>query len=380
MKTKIQGTLSVVKTGDEKYSAYFPNPLPPKINYEELAILLEKANRAVGELNGIADTTPDPSIINYMYVRKEAVLSSQIEGTQSTLDDLLKYESDRIRGLPINDVEEVSSYVNALQYGLKRLKTFPLSLRLIREVHGILLKNARGKTKNPGEFRKSQNWIGGTRPGNAKFVPVSVEKLSDSLGSFEKFINGEDSIPILIKAALIHYQFETIHPFLDGNGRIGRLLITLYLYEKGFLRTPCLYMSLFLKKHRSLYYEYLNAVRFEGNWEQWISFFLEGIYVTAKDAKNILKSIQQLFNKDLEKIKTLKRAKESALAVFERFKQKPLLTVSELVKLTKLSKPTIAKTIEHLMKFGIVKPATDKSWGQIYSYQKYIDKLNSSKE
>lgn len=315
-----------------------------------------------------------------MYVRKEAVLSSQIEGTQSTLDDLLKYESDRITGIPINDVEEVSSYVNALQHGLKRLKTLPLSLRLIREVHGILLKNSRGKTKTPGEFRKSQNWIGGTRPGNAKFVPVSVEKLPESLNSFEKFMNGEDSIPVLVKAALIHYQFETIHPFLDGNGRIGRLLITLYLYEKGFLKTPCLYMSLFLKKHRSLYYEYLNSVRFNGNWEQWISFFLEGIYETAKNAKNILKAIQQLFNADLEKIKTLKRAKESALAVFECFKQKPLLTVSELVKLTKLSKPTIAKTIEHLIKFDIVKPVTDKSWGQIYSYTQYIDKLNAQED
>jgi Fic family protein len=377
MKSKIQGILSEVKTGDEKYLTYFPNPLPPKINYEALAILLEKANQAVGELNGTADTTTDPSIINYMYVRKEAVLSSQIEGTQSTLDDLLKYESDRIAGLPINDIEEVSSYVSALQYGLKRLKTFPLSLRFIREVHGILLKNSRDKTKNPGEFRKSQNWIGGTRPGNAKFVPVSVEKLSDSLGFFEKFMNGEDSIPILIKVALLHYQFATIHPFLDGNGRLGRLLITLYLYEKGFLKTPCLYMSLFLKKHRPLYYEYLNAVRFEGNWGQWISFFLEGIYETAKDAKNILKSIQQIFNKDLEKIKTLKRAKDSVLLVFECFKEKPLLTIAELVKLTKLSKPTIAKTIEHLIKFGIIKPATDKSWGQIYSYQKYIDKLNS---
>jgi Fic family protein len=378
MKMKIQGALSEVKTGEEKYSTYFPNPLPPKIKYEALVSLLEKANQAIGELNGIVETTPDPSIINYMYVRKEAALSSQIEGSQSTLDDLLKYESDRITGLPINDVEEVSSYVNALQYGLKRLKNFPLSLRLIREVHGILLKNSRSKTKNPGEFRKSQNWIGGTRPGNAKFVPVSVERLAYSLHSFEKFMNGEDSVPVLIKAALIHYQFETIHPFLDGNGRIGRLLITLYLYEKRFLKTPCLYMSLFLKKHRSLYYEYLNAVRFDGNWEQWISFFLEGIYETAKNAKNILKAIQQLFNADLEKIKTLKRAKDSALAVFECFKQKPLLTISELVKLTKLSKPTIAKTIERFMKFDIILPATDKSWGQIYSYQKYIDKLNTS--
>lgn len=380
MKTKIQGTLTTIKTGEEKYSTYFPNSLPPAINYDSIVSLLEKANQAIGELNGIVDVTPDPAIINYMYVRKEAVLSSQIEGTQSTLDDLLKYEVDRTTGIPINDVEEVSSYVNALQYGLKRLKTLPLSLRLIKEVHALLLKNSRGKTKSPGEFRKSQNWIGGTRPGNAKFVPVSVEKLQDTLNSFEMFMNGEDDIPVLIKAALLHYQFETIHPFLDGNGRIGRLLITLYLYDKGFLRTPCLYISLFFKKHRSLYYEYLTDVRFNGDWEQWIKFFLEAIYETAGNARDILKSIQKIFNKDLEKILPLKRAKDSAVLVFECFKQKPILTIAELVKLTKLSKPTISKTIEHLIKLDIVKPATDKSWGQIYSYQKYIDELNSSED
>ncbi|MDR1243953.1 MAG: Fic family protein [Endomicrobium sp.] len=272
------------------------------MHYDAIVPLLEKVNQSIGELNSIVNITPDPSIINYMYVRKEAVLSSQIEGTQSTIDDLLKYESDQTTGLPINDVQEVSSYVNALQYGMQRLKTLPLSLRLIREIHSILLKNSRGKTKNPGEFRTSQNRIGGTRPGNAKFVPVSPEKLQDVLSSFEKFMHAEDSIPILVKASLIHYQFETIHPFLDGNGRIGRLLITLYLYEKDFLKTPYLYISLFLKRHRSLYYEYLNDVRFNGKWEQWINFFLEGIYETAKDALNILQLIQKTFNEDLEKI------------------------------------------------------------------------------
>lgn len=380
MKKKIQGTITIIKTDDEQYGIYFPYPLPPKIAYEEISVHLEKANKAIGELNGVVESVSSHSIVNYMYVRKEAVLSSQIEGTQSTLDDLLKYEFDYVAGLPINDVEEVSSYVNALNYGLKRLETFPLSLRLIREVHSILLKNSRGKTKNPGEFRTSQNWIGGTRPGNARFVPVSPDRLFEALSAFEKFMQEDENIPILVKAALIHYQFETIHPFLDGNGRIGRLLITLYLYEKKFLKSPCLYLSLFLKKNRFTYYKYINDVRFNGSWEQWINFFLEGIMETANEARNILQLVQDMFKRDLETISTLKRAKDSATIVFKKFEGKPLLSISELVKTTGLSKPTVGKAVGNLIKFGIIKPATNKSWGQIYAYQKYIDTINSSED
>jgi Fic family protein len=380
VKKKIQGTITIIKTDDEQYGIYFPYPLPPKIAYEEISVHLEKANKAIGELNGVVESVSSHSIVNYMYVRKEAVLSSQIEGTQSTLDDLLKYEFDYVAGLPINDVEEVSSYVNALNYGLKRLETFPLSLRLIREVHSILLKNSRGKTKNPGEFRTSQNWIGGTRPGNARFVPVSPDRLFEALSAFEKFMQEDENIPILVKAALIHYQFETIHPFLDGNGRIGRLLITLYLYEKKFLKSPCLYLSLFLKKNRFTYYKYINDVRFNGSWEQWINFFLEGIMETANEARNILQLVQDMFKRDLETISTLKRAKDSATIVFKKFEGKPLLSISELVKTTGLSKPTVGKAVGNLIKFGIIKPATNKSWGQIYAYQKYIDTINSSED
>jgi Fic family protein len=379
MVQNIQGTLTNIETNGESYKIYLPNPLPPqKIDLEMLVIDLEQANKSIGQLNGTMGIIPNPSIINYMYVRKEAVLSSQIEGTQSTLNDLLKYESGILAGLPLNDVAEVSSYVNALDYGLKRLKTLPLSLRLIREVHYKLLKNSRGETKSPGEFRTSQNWIGGSRPGNANFVPVDPARLMDTLSSFEKFMNSCDKIPILIKTALIHYQFETIHPFLDGNGRIGRLLITLYLYEKKFLKAPCLYMSLYFKKNRYLYYEYLNTVRYNGSWEQWIKFFLNGITETANDAQQVLKSIQNIFTRDENFIlqSNLKRAENSTTIVFEKFKQKPMLTISELVKLTKLSKPTVIKSVNHLIKLGILKPSMDRSWRQVYVYQKYIDELN----
>ena len=272
MKRTIQGTMVNCSLTSEKYQAYVPNPLPPKpaVNLSEVSYLLEKANQAIGELNGVVETTPDPSLLNYMYVRKEAVLSSQIEGTQSTLDDLLKYESEETIGVPVSDANEVSSYVAALNHGLQRIQEedFPLSLRLIREVHKILLENSRGRTKSPGEFRSSQNWIGGTRPGNARFVPTPPDKLIDVLSDFEKFMNGEDNTPDLIRAALLHVQFETIHPFLDGNGRLGRLLITLFLCSKGILKSPFLYLSLFFKKNRDLYYDSLNLVRKDGTMDK----------------------------------------------------------------------------------------------------------------
>jgi Fic family protein len=263
-----------------------------------------------------------------MYVRKEAVLSSQIEGTQSTLDDLMRYESDCFSGVPLDDVAEVSSYVAALNHGIQRIQNgFPLSLRLIREIHKVLLTNSRGQHKAPGEFRRTQNWIGGTRPGNAHFVPPPPDKLQGCLSDLEKFMHSRDKIPTLVKAALIHHQFETIHPFLDGNGRTGRLLITLYLYITGFLRSPFLYLSLFFKQHRDLYYEKLSLPRRTGDWEAWICFFLEGVAKTAAGEKNNILAIQKLFSSDEKKIANLGRAAASAEKVFAVFKQRPLLTI-----------------------------------------------------
>ena len=380
MKRSIQGTLVNCSITSEKYQAFVPNPLPPKpdIDLSSVSMLLEKANHAVGELNGVVKTAIDPSVINYTYVRKEAVLSSQIEGTQSTLDDLLKYESEQMQGIPVADASEVSSYVAALNNGLDRIKSgFPLSLRLIREIHKILLTNSRGQTKLPGEFRSSQNWIGGTRPGNARFVPVPPDKLMSVLGDLEVFMNTDDNIPNLIKAALIHVQFETIHPFLDGNGRLGRLLITLFLCVKDVLDSPFLYLSLFFKKNRSLYYEALNSVRKDGDWENWIKFFLEGVIETANDAKNTLLAIQNIFEEDISKTNSLGRATASAQTVLSVFQKKPMLTVAEITKSTGLTKPTTIKSLNHLMDLGIIVNNSEKKWGQIYTYKRYTDLLSS---
>jgi len=384
MKRKTQGTLhKSALVGTERYSTYAPNPLPPVPAIDMVAIsdFLEKANLAIGELNGVVENAPDPNIINYMYIRKEAVLSSQIEGTQSTLDDLLRYESGSTPGTPIDDVTEVSSYVLALNHGLKRIsKGFPLSLRLIREIHKILLTNSRGKNKMPGEFRSSQNWIGGTQPATAKFVPAPPDKVLSLMGDMEKFMNAEDKIPLLVKVALIHHQFETIHPFLDGNGRTGRLLITLHLCARKFLKSPFLYLSLFFKQHHDLYYDKLMEVRKTGDWEEWLNFFLEGVTETAKDAKNTLIKIQKMFNKDDARIKGIGRAHESASIVLAEFKQKPLLTITEITKRTKLSKPTAISTVRRLIDLDIVKNISEKKWGQIYSYEGYIKLLTLNEE
>lgn len=379
MKRGIQGKLVKCSITSECYDTFIPNDLPPKPEIDAVAVsqLLEKANQAIGALNGVISTVPNSTIINYMYVRKEALLSSQIEGTQSTLDDLLKYEAQQAHGIPVEDASEVSSYVAALNHGIERINEgFPLALRLIKEIHAILLKNSRGKTKSPGEFRSSQNWIGGTRPGNARFVPCSPDKLLDILSKLEKFINEEDNIPSLIKAALIHVQFETIHPFLDGNGRLGRLLITFFLCVKGLLKSPFLYLSLFFKKNRTLYYEHLNNVRYHGDWESWIQFFLEGVIETSDDARKTIILIQKLFADDEQKLKTLGKAQTSAKIVFEQFEQKPILTVAEIEGKIKLSRPTIISSINRLIDLGILTNTSEKKWGQTYAYTGYIELLS----
>ena len=379
MKRGIQGRLLQRSIGDENYCCFIPNPLPPQheIDIPSFSALLEKANLAIGALNGVASTVPDPSVINYMYVRKEAVLSSQIEGTQSTLDDLMLYEARQIQGIPVNDVTEVSSYVAALNHGMERINSgFPLSLRLIREIHSILLQNSRGKNKLPGEFRNSQNWIGDPRPGNAKFVPCPPEDLMTTLGQLEIFMNTEDNMSTLVKIALIHLQFETIHPFLDGNGRLGRLLITLFLQTKGILKSSFFYLSLFFKKNRSLYYNHLNNVRYNGDWESWIEFFLEGVIEIANDARKTVTKIQKLFTDDENKLSSLKRASVSAKEVLYQFQKKPILTVAEIEQHINLSRPTIISAINNLIKVGILQNISEKKWGQIYAYSRYTDLLN----
>ena len=266
--------------GDKPYWAYVPLNMPPgDLRLELFQENLEKASQAIGRLDGIATVLPDTQLFLYMYVRKEAVLSSQIEGTQSSLSDLLLFESDESPGVPLNDVQEVSNYVSAMNHGLMRLrKGLPISLRLIKELHDVLISGTRGGTKSPGNFRKSQNWIGGSKPENAIFIPPPPNEVIDCMNELEKYIhNREDQLPLLVRTALIHHQFETIHPFLDGNGRVGRLLITLLLCSEEVLTEPILYLSLYFKRHRKEYYAQLQYVREKGTWENWINFFLEGV-------------------------------------------------------------------------------------------------------
>src|SRR5690606_9743653 len=341
--------------------AFVPPPLPPEPPIDVLALLerLSLAERALGRLDGITMLLPRQELFLYMYVRKEAVLSSQIEGTQSTLTDLLRFETEAQTGQPVDDIREVSNYVDAMMYGLERLKDLPLSLRLIREMHGRLLQGGRGGSKNPGAFRQSQNWIGGTRPGNALFVPPPVTELDACLTALEAFMHEDQSrLPAIIKAGLLHVQFETIHPFLDGNGRIGRLLVTLYLCVHGALRRPLLYLSLYLKTHRADYYRLLQEVRERGAWESWLEFFLDGVAETANQAFDAATRIVDLFKADRNRITGESDRPGSALRVHELLQQQPFLTAGQLVEHTGLSMPTVNAALADLERLGIVEEVT----------------------
>lgn len=365
--------------GGEIVRAFVPPPLPPNSPIGILSFLpkLSAAERALGRLDGITVLLPRQELFLYMYVRKEAVLSSQIEGTQSTLADLLRFETEAQGGQPIDDIREVSNYVDAMMYGLERLKEFPLSLRLIREMHERLLQSSRGGTKNPGEFRRSQNWIGGTRPGNAMFVPPPVSELGACLDAFERFMHENESrLPPLIKAGLLHVQFETIHPFLDGNGRIGRLLVTLYLCVHDVLRKPLLYLSLYLKTHRGDYYRLLQEVREHGAWEAWLEFFLDGVTETASQAFDAATSIAELFKRDRERITAESDRAGSVLRVHELLQQNPFLTSNALVERTGLTAPTINAALADLERLRIVDEVTGRRRGRVFGYRAYLDILN----
>lgn len=367
----------------EVVRAYIPPPLPPSppIRVGELLSRLSAADQAVGRLDGISVLLPDKGLFLYMYVRKEAVLSSQIEGTQSTLSDLLKFEAEAVAGKPIDDIREVSNYVDAMMYGLERLDTLPLSLRLIREMHYRLLQSGRGQSKSPGEFRTTQNWIGGTRPGNALFVPPPVTELMSCLDTFEKFMHDDNpSLPPLIKAGLLHVQFETIHPFLDGNGRLGRLLITLYLCAHKVMQQPLLYLSLYFKAHRADYYRLLQEVRENGAWEAWLEFFLHGVASAGNEAFSAATRIQKLIRQDREKIAAKAKASSSVLRVHEVMQTIPFLTVAKAAAKTKLTKPTVTSALDQLQTLGIVQEITEKQRGRVYAYGDYLNILNEGGE
>ena len=370
------GRYLITSVAGESVKAYMPAPLPPDppVNMGKLHGRIERADRALGRLDGLSSIVPDTNLLLYSYVRKEAVLSSQIEGTQSSLSELLLFENRATPGVPIDDVEEVSNYVAAMQHGLRRLRGgFPLSLRLIREMHAILLKGGRGSNQTPGEFRRSQNWIGGTRPGNAAFVPPPPDRLMECLDPFEKFLHDDsESMPLLVKLGLIHVQFETIHPFLDGNGRLGRLLITLLLCEKKALREPLLYLSLYFKMHRAYYYELLQRVRTDGAWEDWLAFFLEGVETTASEVSTAVKRSLALFGKDRKKIAALGRASSSALRVQEYMQKRPIANIGSMSKTLKLSVPTVTTALQHLERIGVIKEITGARRNRIFSYPKYL--------
>ncbi|MDA3799204.1 MAG: Fic family protein [Kiritimatiellae bacterium] len=375
------GTYVLCKIPGENYQAFIPPTLPPEpaIDLIPLQELLSKANQAIGRLDGASEVLPDSSILLYYYVRKEAVLSSQIEGTQSSLSDLLLYESNEVPSVPIDDVVEVSSYVAALEYGLKRVKEgFPLSLRLIREMHEILLSKGRGSNKQPGRFRTSQNWIGGTRPGNAVFVPPPANRLMECLSELEKYFHLEErTYTSLIDAGLIHVQFETIHPFLDGNGRIGRLLITFFLIMMGDIREPNLYLSLFFKNNRNAYYEKLGGVRTAGDWEGWLKFFLTGVIETANQVAQTSQAISNLFEENKQKIDSLKKARTSAHKVHEILQQKAILNANNVAKIVGVSTPTARAALNNLKALGIVKDINGSGKQRIYIYKKLIDLLET---
>lgn len=379
-----KGSYIAISTTGEKFKAFIPAPLPfqPPVQLEPLQSLLEQASRALGKLDGIVSFLPDTSHLIYAYVRKEALLSSQIEGTQSSFDDFLRYENDTVPGVPVRDAEEVSHYIAAMQHGLKRIdKGFPLSLRLLTEMHAILLRGGRGHTKQPGEFRRSQNWIGGTRPGNAVFVPPPAEKVMECLGNLELYIHDHyGKTHMLLKAAIAHVQFETIHPFLDGNGRMGRLLITLLLCAEGILSQPVLYLSLYFKKHRVAYYDLLNRVRSEGKWEEWIEFFLEGVLETANEATQDAKTILNLFTKDTQRISALKRAAPSALKVYGHLQHKVLGSIPQMAETLKLSQPTVTSSLKKLEKLGIVKEISGKKKDRLFVYGEYLNVLRVDME
>ena len=349
---------------------------------ERLHRSLERANLAIGKLDGVTSVLPDAPLFIYMYIRKEALLSSQIEGTQSSLSDLLLYESQEAPGAPIDDVREVSNYVAAMNHGLDRLKDgFPLSARLIREIHEVLLSSGRGSTKQPGEFRSSQNWIGGTKPSNAVFVPPPPERVLDLMSDLEKFIHADTpNIPTLVKVGLVHVQFETIHPFLDGNGRIGRLLITFILCAAKILYEPILYLSLFFKTHREIYYELLQKVRFEGDWEGWLEFFLEGIAQVSIQAAETAREILELIETDRRKIQSLGRPAASALQVHQLFQTKPLITIPDAAAHLQLSRPTISKSMKHMADLGILVDTTGKRRARLFVYGKYLAILSRGTE
>ncbi len=361
-------------TGEAAYQSFKPNPLPPIPEIEmdeEIVRLLVDANKQLVKLDTASQLISNADLFISMYVRKEALISSQIEGTQCTLDDVLDPEVETNTNL---DVSDVINYVKATQYALKRLEKLPLCCRLIREVHEVLMEGVRGQDKTPGEFRYSQNWIG---PANcslkdARYVPPNVEDMQNAMSDLEKFINENVDYDPLIRVALIHYQFETVHPFLDGNGRIGRLLILLYLMEQGLLAKPVIYISYFLKKNQVEYYDRISEVRRSGNFEQWIRFFLEAVSKAASDSLEAICQLSALHDRNIEKLPKTTRSKDNLRAVFDYIEQYPIIDIKKTAKELEISYNTVATAVKKLVEIGILQETTNAARNRVFAYEEYL--------
>lgn len=385
MRKERAGKLVKQLSGEMAYFSFSPSKLPPDPTIQiddEMLNLLVKAHKVLAVLDDRAINIPDIDLFISMYVQKEALLSSQIEGTQATLEDIFNPNID----VNINaDVDDVVNYTRATKYAIKRLTEFPLCNRLLLEIHGILLSGMRGKEKNPSEFRKSQNWIGGSGSAikTARYVPPDVNSMTEALSDLEKYINTEDDLDYLIKIALIHYQFETIHPFLDGNGRIGRLLIVLYLMEKKIICTPSLYLSYYLKEHRIEYYDRMTAIRETGDYEQWIKFFLEGIYLSGKyaiETADKLIALQEANCKLIENEKHSKKVLETMMSIFKYIQIHPIIKIGKTAKELSLSYNTVSAAVGRFEKLGILKLEKKQQRNRVYSYKAYLDILRSGTE
>jgi len=387
MSKRETGRYESTSAGGEQVRAFVPHALPPAgpsiVIEGELEERVRAAEQALVRLELAGEMVPSLDWFIYAFVRKEAVLSSQIEGTQATLMDLLNYEAESDAPSPNADVEEVCNYLDALTFGREQLSDpsgLPLSMRLLNETHRLLLRGVRGENKQPGEVRRSQNWIGGSRPGNAAYVPPPPNALPEVLSAFERYIHADDELPPVVRAGLLHVQFETIHPYLDGNGRIGRLLVTLLLEHWRLLTRPLLYLSLFFKRHRQEYYRRLNAVRVDGDWEAWLDFFLDGVATIADEAVGTSRDLFTLVTADRGRVIHHTGVNLLAVQLFERLPSRPIVTAPWVVEALSTTKPTAGRAIEALEAAGVLVETTGKKRDRVYAYQAYLERLRAGTE
>ncbi|MBR1432603.1 MAG: Fic family protein [Ruminiclostridium sp.] len=377
--TNRAGTYRKNLTGDAEYKSFVPNPLPPDppVEFDEdMVAMLVKANRSIAALDSISTRIPDMDLFVSMYVRKEALMSSQIEGTQATLEDVL---DPMIEANTNRNVADVVNYIKATEYAISRLNTLPLCNRLIKETHAVLMEGVRGQERSPGEFRRSQNWIGGqgSTLRTARYIPPCPEDMDQAISDLEKYINSDDDNDPLVRAALLHYQFETIHPFLDGNGRVGRLLITLFLMENKVLSTPSLYISYFLKKNRIEYYDRMTEVRSKGNYEQWVKFFLTAIYECSQDAIQTIDKLTALHEKNEKKVSEMKRAAKNTMSVFRYLEKNPIIDIGKTSEALDLSFNTVSSAINRLIDSGIVIQTENAARNRTFAYEEYLQILRN---